>query len=354
MLSTAQIISPTLSLDAKTIAGPDQLFNVYLHRGIGPVVVGLGSLPQTINSVEAPAGWFEHAERKFLELENNLNIRFNLVTEQSQADLSFFVDSEIVTDSDSVVTYGMLVSNRDPVTRRQWSEIFFNGPRLSEESQSFPSFLFNHELLHALGLEHPFDDSDGDFYKSTDPQLSATTDETVMSYRRPEDGQWPQTITDTDYQALTQIWGLRLPTRVYRFYQVSSGKHLYTSNSQEIDALTGNPLSGYVNEGIAYEVAKSADIDLFRFYQPRTGLHFYSASTQERDFIVGNLNDDYVYEGVAYKVFQASTAPAGSTPVVRYYDPGSSVHFYTASVEEQAQLPFSQPDWINEGVAWYV
>ena len=45
--------------------------------------------------------------------------------------------------------------------------------------------VFNHELLHALGLEHPFDDTDGDFYL-VETRKGATTDETVMSYIVPE------------------------------------------------------------------------------------------------------------------------------------------------------------------------
>ena len=48
------------------------------------------------------------------------------------------------------------------------------------------------ELLHVLGLEHTFDDSDGDFYLSTDPQLSASPEQTTMSYRFPESGVYPK------------------------------------------------------------------------------------------------------------------------------------------------------------------
>ena len=47
--------------------------------------------------------------------------------------------------------------------RRQWIEIFLHGTSLNSSSTDLQYYVFNHELLHALGLEHTFDDTDGDF-----------------------------------------------------------------------------------------------------------------------------------------------------------------------------------------------
>ena len=360
MLDPAVLISPALSLDARNIAGANRTFRVYLHDRAGPVAVAAGSAPQTITTLAPPASWFHYSEEQFAAISSRVNVRFQRVSNASQADLAFYLDTEINTGNTSGIDFGVTVPNRDPLTRRQWTEIFLNGPQLQRESEDFSIYVFNHELLHALGLEHTFDNGDGDFYLSTNPQLSATPEQTVMSYRRPASGRWPVDFTENDYRALIQIWGAapqaisQTTNQVFRLFQPSTGKHLFSSNSNEIDLLTGSVDAGFVNEGLAYVVSQAAQQDLYRFYQPSTGLHFYSANAAERDGLLAAADSGYLYEGVAYRVFSPASAPQGSTAVVRFYDPSRGTHFYTASAEEQRILQSTQPSWVMEGAAWYV
>ena len=66
-----------------------------------------------------------------------------------------------------------------------------------------------HEFGHALGLEHPFEDGDGDTVNGiTDPWSSVFPEDTVMAYRVPQSGSWPEFFTDNDLNALLQIWGV--------------------------------------------------------------------------------------------------------------------------------------------------
>ena len=261
-------------------------------------------------------------------------------------------------------TVGLAVTNTDITTGRQWFEIFFNGTEILKYNGDLAPYVFNHELLHALGLEHTFDDSDGDFYLSTDPLLGATPEETVMSYRNPAGGLYPQDLSESDYAALVEIWGpsqvadidasRTLKTQIYRLYQPSSGNHLFTSNTQEIDILTGLPTDSYfINEGIAYEVGAEANQNLYRFYNHIAGRHFYTASDFERDHLIFNSSEPYIYEGIAYQVYSNDHRAAPSTAVFRYFDPTTNYHFYTASLEEQTILETTHPYWINEGIAWY-
>ena len=358
MLSSEVLISPILSLDALLIAGPNKIFNVYIHRSAGAVSVASGSsLPQVITTLTPTSTLLAHATQQFQKISQQVNVQFVEVSDQLDADIAFFFDTEIEPDDSdpSSVTLGLALPNRDIITGRNWVEIFFNGSQILQSSTDLEAYVFNHELLHALGLEHAFDDSDGDFYLSTNPQLSATPEETVMSYREPVSGVYPTDLTISDYSALLDIWGAAEPSQsVYRLYQQSTGRHFYSSNQEEIDIISGSPESDFLNEGVAYVVAGNASQDLYRFYKPSAAMHFYTASSSERDALIATSDSSYLYEGVAYQVFDSQVAPIGSTPVYRFYDPLQGTHFYTASNQEMLILESTHPNWIQEGIAWHV
>ena len=290
------------------------------------------------------------------------DISFEIIDDPALSDISFYYDSEINLGATSGITFGVTVSNSTLYPRRQWIEIFLNGPQLDASSPDFVSYVFNHELLHALGLEHTFDDSDGDFYLSTDPVLSASPEETVMSYRPPVSGSYPTDLTESDYNALNQIWG---PAKndishlteqpVYRLFNVVSGNHLFTTNLVEIDLLTGSAQnSTCINVGIAYPVSVGANHDLYSFYNSHTDRHFYSSNSYERDLLISNSDSGYIYEGVAYQVFtEISNTSAVLSPVFRFFDPDRDVHLYTATYQEKAIWESNGLNWINEGIAWY-
>ena len=59
-----------------------------------------------------------------------------------------------------------------------------------------------------LGLEHPFEDRDGDVFNgNNDPWSSAYPEDTVMAYRSPLNGIWPDFFSDNDIDALIEVWG---------------------------------------------------------------------------------------------------------------------------------------------------
>ena len=313
MLNPDILISPIFSLDALLIAGEDKHFDVYFHHGSGSTQIGSGSLfPQTIYTLPTPPALVQHATQQFSKISSSVDISFDIVDDPTLSDISFYYDTEINLGASSGTTFGVTISNSTLYPRRQWIEIFLNGPQLDTSSSDFVSYVFNHELLHALGLEHTFDDSDGDFYLSTDPLLSASPEETVMSYRRPASGLYPTDLTQSDYNALLEIWGpqknnnshLKDEQPVYRLFNIVSGNHLFTINPVEIDLLTGSESnSSFVNEGIAYTLSVGANQDLYRFYHSPTDRHFYSSNSYERDLLISNSDSGYIYEGVAYQVF---------------------------------------------------
>ena len=366
MLTSNHLVSPTFSLDALLLASTDKTFSVFFHDQVGSVDVASGTAnPQTISSLLFPDHILTHAISQFNLISQSVDVRFNLVFSEESADIVFYFDSEIDLGDHSSTTLGLALNNYDFTSGRRWIEIFFNGPELLLHSSDLHAYVFNHELLHALGLEHTFDNSDGDFYLSTDPLLSATPEQTVMSYIKPLSGVYPTDLTHHDYSALLDIWGPADPssittlnpssTSVYRLFNVDTSQHLYTTNDLEIDIITGaSESSPYINEGIAYVVTPGANVDLYRFYNLFTGRHFYTANKSERDLILNSsIISPLFYEGVAFKVFSPLVSSPNLDPVYRFFDPVNSTHFYTASSFERDSLAVTHPHWISEGIAWY-
>ena len=86
-------------------------------------------------------------------------------------------------------------------------ELYLNYSAL-ESDDAYRKYALIHEFGHSLGLEHPFEASDGDVFNGiTDPWFSAYPEETVMAYRNPLNLRWPDFFSDNDLNALIQVWG---------------------------------------------------------------------------------------------------------------------------------------------------
>lgn len=147
-------------------------------------------------------------EEKFIKealakLSSKINIDFNFVDNEESADLSIFFKGDLSTFPGTVI--GLAVPLYD---KKKWRIYLNDKVLLQNYAQLYNTTL--HELGHVLGLEHPFENSDGDFFRSTNPFKSAYPEETVMSYRDPITGFYPTDFTENDLRALTQIWGERV------------------------------------------------------------------------------------------------------------------------------------------------
>ena len=148
-------------------------------------------------------------------------------------------------------------------------------------------------------------------------------------------------------------------TTVYRFFRPEAGVHLYTASEAERDSIIGN-LPNYTFEGASFESVAEANDPLtgakpvYRFFNGTTGAHLYTISEAERDSIQNNL-PNYSFEGIAYYGFESQQP--GSTPLYRFYNPNVGVHFYTPSAAERdavfANLPNYQLE-SEDGIAFYV
>ena len=146
---------------------------------------------------------------------------------------------------------------------------------------------------------------------------------------------------------------------VYRFFRPDVGVHFYTASEAERDSIINN-LAQYSYEGESYLAASETADPLtgarpvYRFFNNSTGAHLYTMSEAERDSISGSL-PNYTYEGVAYYGYESDRP--GATPLYRFYNPVIDAHFYTPSALERDSILATLPDYrleSGDGIAFYV
>ena len=201
--SVAELISPELAGASARIFGSESEFvRFYIHNESGETYIGGGSVgPQWITSMAIDDERYKWILNVFNQLNQQLDLDFVESSTPNGSQINIYFDTEIEVGG-SGTTLGLALSNEG--RRRSWWEIVINAPALAND-QDYLDFAIVHELGHVMGLEHPFDSSDGDVAgeRFGDPDASETT----MSYTKPKEG-WPDFYSDADLTAMAAIWGL--------------------------------------------------------------------------------------------------------------------------------------------------
>ena len=130
------------------------------------------------------------------ETDKMLSIKFKFRKKAEKADIRFYQKEQVYIDPN-------VIGIAEYYNNSHWDvSVVRNYSRFAK------TWLFFHEFGHSLGLEHPFDDYDGDYYVTTNPWGNgATMNDTVMAYKRVNS--YPLTWTTADRDALTGVWNDR-------------------------------------------------------------------------------------------------------------------------------------------------
>ena len=146
---------------------------------------------------------------------------------------------------------------------------------------------------------------------------------------------------------------------IHRFFRSDIGVHFYTASEAERDAIDAN-LSHYIYEGESFASALESNDSftgakpVYRFFNTSTGAHLYTMSEAERDHIDSKLTN-YSFEGVAYYGYESDRPDA--IPLYRFYNAQIDAHFYTPSSVEKDAILANLPDYQlegSDGIAFYV
>lgn len=232
-----ELISPDLALFSQlAFAGQESSLPIYLHLDATQhEVYGGYTTTQVINTLAMQPDFLQWLLSELALLDSIIDLDFYFQSDDNGTLIDVYLDTEIELGDASTVL-GLAVPNEfssNQFDSQRWYEIFLNAPELQGDSAQL-RYAVLHELGHAFGLEHPFDDFDGDVWGGQGGHPDGSI--TVMSYTQPWAG-WNTTYTPMDYAALATIWGLEADHTGLWSFANADGSYSQLSTADATDRL---------------------------------------------------------------------------------------------------------------------
>ena len=311
-IAPAELIDDFAVAATRQFTATDGVLDFYLHTPGGPVTVAGGGFgQQVIQSVPISAEDQEFFRWVVQRLDAIIDLDFRESATAAGADVDLFYDTEIdLGEPGTETTLGLATTSGFG----GW-ELFVNQPEVAFDT-NYRRYVLIHEFGHALGLEHPFEASDGDVVNgTTDPWNSSFPEETVMAYRDPAAGVWPEFFTNNDLNALAQIWGaeqapwaaltgvalqpLGPADDVFQAMQVSA----FINGNAGADVLTGSSEEDVFRGGIGADVLTGRAGDDRLFGDDGDDL---IRGGQGADVLNGGRGDDQLFGDRGADIFRVS------------------------------------------------
>ena len=236
------------------------------------------------------------------------------------------------------------------------SEVLDAGTEVNDEAENSTAFFGQAEANtgeteNGLVETHPGFNPDGRILSAAD---FANADFTAEDYQVAR-----ITVTAEGLEPIASPPKENDDVEVYRFFNSEAQVEFYTTDGIEKDSIVSN-LPQYELEGVSF-IAADAPVEgedisgispVYRFFNTTTGVHLYTVSEGEREATAENSN--YAFEGIAY--YGYDTQEEGTVPLYRFYNPSLDAHFYTPSTEVRDTY-LESPEFQLEGedgIAFYV
>lgn len=160
------------------------------------------------DAIQISQSGVDYVVDSFAELDKFLSLDFVLVDDSAQADIRFLQHANGQSYGGSggfnVMDYVYTGSKETGLNVKFYNnDISVNRSFGSEGTQPWKRTA-KHEVGHSLGLEHPFNSSDGDVYGGV---LDTSIEQTLMSYGGKTPVTGPIRFTELDRRALAEVWG---------------------------------------------------------------------------------------------------------------------------------------------------